>query len=129
MPVAFTIPALYVQTPADYNVLQCTCPGLRGDELMSTVQTDYTQVLQKVRTWPTELQQNLAGEIMEALAADSSLPLEEWNETRNARRCELIDKEIDGTLTPAERVELDLLQKQAVARQMPSGPYELWRGA
>ena len=27
----------------------------------------------------------------------------------------LIDKEIDGTLTPVERVELELLQKQALA--------------
>jgi hypothetical protein len=33
----------------------------------------------------------------------------------NARRCALIDKEIDETLTPTERVELELLQKQAVA--------------
>ncbi len=82
---------------------------------MSMVQTDYTQVLQTVRTWPPELRQNLAGEILESLVADSSTPSVEWNETMNARRCELIDKEIDGTLTTAERVDLELLQKQAVA--------------
>ncbi len=81
---------------------------------MSMVQTEYTQVLQKVKTWSTELRQNLAGEIIESLEADSAAP-SEWNETRNARRCALIDKEIDGTLTAAERVELELLQKQALA--------------
>ena len=85
-----------------------------GDESMSMVQTDYAQVLQKVRTWPPEVRQNLAGEILESLEADSSTPPGEWNETRNARRCALIDKEIDAALTPAERVELELLQKQAV---------------
>ena len=81
---------------------------------MSMVQTEYTQVLQKVKMWPAELRQNLAGEIIESLEADSAAP-SEWNETRNTRRCALIDKEIDGTLTPTERVELELLQKQAVA--------------
>ena len=79
------------------------------------VQTDYTYVLQTVRTWPPELRQNLAGEILESLEADSSTPSAERSQTMNARRCALIDKEIDGTLTPAERVELELLQKQAVA--------------
>lgn len=82
---------------------------------MSMFQTDYTQVLQKVKTWPPELRQNLAGEIIESLQADSSAPQGEWNETKNVRRCALIDKEIDGMLTPAERIELELLQRQAVA--------------
>jgi hypothetical protein len=81
---------------------------------MSMVQTDYTQVLQTVKTWPPELRQDLAGEILESLEAESSTPPATWNETMNARRCELIDMEIDGKLTPAERVELELLQRQAV---------------
>jgi len=34
-----------------------------------------------------------------------------WTEAKNERRCELIDKEIDGTLTPAEAVELQALQQ------------------
>lgn len=38
----------------------------------------------------------------------------EWTEEKNARRCELIDKEIEGTLTPWERIELEDLQRQAV---------------
>jgi hypothetical protein len=82
---------------------------------MSTIQADYILVLQKVRTWPAELRQNLASEIIESLEADSSAPPGEWNEAKNARRSALIDKEIDGSLTPGERVELEVLQKQAVA--------------
>jgi hypothetical protein len=82
---------------------------------MSILEEDYTQVLQKVKTWPPELRQNLAGEILQSLETGSSTPPGEWNETRNARRSTLIDKEIEGELTPAERVELDLLQKKAVA--------------
>ena len=35
----------------------------------------------------------------------------EWTEAKNERRCDLIDKEIDGVLTPAEAVELQWLQK------------------
>lgn len=34
-----------------------------------------------------------------------------WTEAKNERRCDLIDKEIDGTLTPAEAVELQSLQQ------------------
>ena len=34
----------------------------------------------------------------------------EWTEAKNRRRCDLIDREIDGTLTSDERVELDGLQ-------------------
>ena len=35
----------------------------------------------------------------------------EWTEAKNERRCDLIEKEIDGVLTPAEAVELQGLQK------------------
>ncbi len=89
---------------------------------MSIVQTEYTQILQRVKTWPMELRQNLAGEIIESLEADSA-EAGEWNETRNARRCDLIDKEIDGTLAAAERIELELLQRQAVAHRDQVAPF------
>src|SRR5262245_59231074 len=36
----------------------------------------------------------------------------EWTEAKNQRRCDLIDREIDGTLTLDERVELEDLQRQ-----------------
>jgi hypothetical protein len=35
----------------------------------------------------------------------------QWTEARNERRCDLIEKEIAGTLTPAEAVELQSLQQ------------------
>lgn len=37
---------------------------------------------------------------------------EGWNSAKNQRRCDLIDREIDGHLTPIERVELENLQQQ-----------------
>jgi hypothetical protein len=37
---------------------------------------------------------------------------EPWTDAKNHRRCDLIDKEIDGTITPEEAVELDELQGQ-----------------
>lgn len=33
-----------------------------------------------------------------------------WTPDLNRRRCELIDRDIDGTITPAERAELAVLQ-------------------
>jgi len=35
-----------------------------------------------------------------------------WTQEKNARRCFLIDREIDGTLTPEEARELEGLQRQ-----------------
>jgi hypothetical protein len=40
---------------------------------------------------------------------------EEWTDAKNSRRCDLIDKEIDGTITPEEARELYALQ-QAMLR-------------
>lgn len=37
-------------------------------------------------------------------------PHPEWTPADNDRRCDLIDKDIDGRLTPDERVELEALQ-------------------
>jgi hypothetical protein len=37
---------------------------------------------------------------------------ESWTDTKNRRRSDLVDKEIDGTLTPAEATELADLQRQ-----------------
>ena len=36
--------------------------------------------------------------------------LEEWTEANNQRRCELIDRKYEGSLTPAEEAELAVLQ-------------------
>jgi hypothetical protein len=36
----------------------------------------------------------------------------EWTDVKNQRRCDLIDREIDDSLTPDERVELENLQQQ-----------------
>jgi len=36
----------------------------------------------------------------------------EWTSVKNRRRCDLIDRVIDGTVTPEERVELNELKRQ-----------------
>lgn len=36
---------------------------------------------------------------------------EEWSEAKNARRCELIDRKIQESITPDEEAELDSLQQ------------------
>lgn len=36
----------------------------------------------------------------------------EWTDAKNRRRCDLIDRVIDGTITTEERVELDQLKRQ-----------------
>jgi hypothetical protein len=48
-----------------------------------------------------------------------------WSETKNARRCALIDKEIDGTLSAREAVELHLLQRQMLAHRRKVAPVPL----
>lgn len=35
-----------------------------------------------------------------------------WNDKKNQRRCELVDKSIDSTITEEENKELDVLQKE-----------------
>jgi hypothetical protein len=37
---------------------------------------------------------------------------EEWSDEKNTRRCELIEKEIDGSISDAEREELGQLQAE-----------------
>ena len=45
-------------------------------------------------------------------ARQSLASSDEWTDEKNARRFALIDKEIEGTLTPAESAELNSLQAQ-----------------
>jgi hypothetical protein len=41
-----------------------------------------------------------------------SRPAPEWTDPQNDRRCELVDRQIDGTLTPDDAAELADLQQQ-----------------
>jgi hypothetical protein len=48
---------------------------------------------------------------------------EEWSDAKNNRRCDLIDREIDGPpLTPAEVVELAGLQEQMLRYRQRVAP-------
>jgi hypothetical protein len=44
--------------------------------------------------------------------AEADPPDEPWTDSKNHRRAELVDREIAGTLTPAEAVELAELQRK-----------------
>jgi hypothetical protein len=46
----------------------------------------------------------------------------EWTKSKNTRRADLIDKQIEGTLSPEERVELDFLQQQFRAFRQQHAP-------
>ena len=49
----------------------------------------------------------------------------DWTDAKNDRRCELIDKEIEGTLLPAEKRELEELQSQMLAYRRKVAPLPL----
>ena len=48
-----------------------------------------------------------------------------WSEAKNARRCALMDKEIDGTLSAREARELHLLQREMLAHRRKVAPLPL----
>lgn len=50
---------------------------------------------------------------------------QEWTEEQNQRRCELVDKEIDGTLTDEDAVELEHLQSTMLAYRRRLAPLPL----
>jgi hypothetical protein len=50
---------------------------------------------------------------------------EEWTEAKNARRCDLIDREIAGTLRPEEAAELHRLQQEMLRHRRRIAPLPL----
>ncbi len=70
----------------------------------------------------------LGGRVVACVVPVVEEPLEEhsaWSEAKNARRCALIDKEIDGTLSAREAVELHLLQREMLAHRRKVAPLPL----
>ena len=61
--------------------------------------------------------------------AVDGLPDGDWTEAKNQRRCDLIDREIDGTLTAAERAELEGLQRQMLRHRHRVAPLPLAHAA
>jgi hypothetical protein len=48
-----------------------------------------------------------------------------WTEAKNARRCALIDRDIEGTLTPSEAAELGMLQEEMLRERRRLAPVPL----
>jgi hypothetical protein len=92
---------------------------------MDSAHTEYAEVVQQVTGWPAELRRDLAQAILQSLEADRAVPEGEWNETKNARRCELIDKDIQGKLSLEEQQELDSLTQQFRAYRHRVAPLPL----
>lgn len=58
-----------------------------------------------------ELNGRVVARLLPIAAPDNGLPDDgEWTDTKNRRRCELIDRKYDSALTPAEEAELAALQ-------------------
>jgi hypothetical protein len=62
-----------------------------------------------------------------AYATPTAAPTPEWTVADNARRCHLIDKDLDGLLTPDELRELEALEERLegyvdVVAPLPLGP-------
>lgn len=52
---------------------------------------------------------------------------DDWTDAKNERRCELIDKEIDGSISAAEAAELEDLQEQMLRYRHRIAPLPLAR--
>ena len=50
---------------------------------------------------------------------------DEWTQEKNNRRCDLIDREIEGTLTPGEALELQELQDEMLRYRKRVAPLPL----
>ena len=48
-----------------------------------------------------------------------------WTDEKDERRCDLIDREIDGKLTPAEAMELHRLQREMLRHRHKVAPLPL----
>jgi hypothetical protein len=51
----------------------------------------------------------------------------DWSENKNDRRCELIDRQIEGTLSPTEATELEDLQEQMLRYRHRVAPLPMAR--
>jgi len=73
----------------------------------------------------------LNGKAVARITLVSAAPAEQchddtdWNDLKNARRCELVDREIEGTLLPDEAAELAVLQQQMLAERRRLAPVPL----
>jgi len=89
---------------------------------MSTANPEYLQVWQQVKQWPVELRQDLAEKIIKSVESELPASSGPWTEAKNSRRCELIDKDIQGTISEAERRELDWLTREMRVHRRRAAP-------
>jgi hypothetical protein len=59
------------------------------------------------------------------VSPSGSSPAREWTDEQNARRCLLIDRDVRGTITPDEAIELEELQHQLRRYRRQAAPLPL----
>ena len=69
-----------------------------------------------------EMNGHAVARVLPVTESDEAADASDWTETENERRCQLIDREINGTLTPNEARELAILQKRMLAYQERVAP-------
>lgn len=144
---------IYVVLTDGENVRQSTELTVRGVYLDNTVPTDRSRItealfdLDKVsKDFSNYLQKQLKDALLsiftratsetstlvswrraihraEALASSSDI--DKWSDDKNLRRCQLVDKEIAGTLTNNEKNELDRLQAEMLSYRRKVAPLPL----
>jgi hypothetical protein len=94
----------------------------KGEATMRASDVEFSQIWLQVQHWPAERRRTLAEHIAESLRAEVEASAENWTEAKNARRCELIDKDIQKSLTAAEKHEMDSLTEQLRAHRRRVAP-------
>jgi hypothetical protein len=72
-----------------------------------------------------ELDGRPVARVMPVRGGPNGEPGDEWTDAKNDRRCELVDRRIAGTLTPAEATELADLQQQMLRHRDRVAPLPL----
>lgn len=86
----------------------------------------YLRAVTDIGSWPDWEGSHLsrAIESLCRVTPDASLH-ESWTDEKNQRRCQLVDKDIDGTISEEERIELARLQSGLLAYRQKVAPLPL----
>jgi predicted RNase H-like HicB family nuclease len=134
--------AVYMQVPEGYIAFVEELPGANTqaatlEEAKENLQETVAMMLETNRelTEKSLTSQRVTREllIVDSLSANggsngtrpAGQPSSQWTKAKNQRRCELVDKEIEGTLSPGEGEELEQLQAEMLAYRRRVAPLPL----
>ncbi len=76
-------------------------------------------------TTETSVLVSFFGNWMSSVNAESFTRETAWTDEKNHRRCNLVDKEIDGTISPDQQIELENLQNEMLTFRRQVAPLPL----